>query len=142
MVRPEMERALRGPAIIEAHVTSLHPDATDIRVDIQMDQRSVAKHGVRGAVVTAMRPWLGDKLLRKGCLIYLHDAAGRVEVATKVTSLVDILSAEAIEIVIQSETILPTSMPGKQRRLGSRDEEREPMFGGYDSLGDGTFYVK
>lgn len=129
-----------GPSALQAHVTTLHPDATDVQVHIRLDPRSVASYGVRSAVMTALRPWLGKDLLQRGVMIYLHDA-GRVEVVTQSTTLMDALEAEAVEIVVQAETMLPSTRTKQNRHQAAGDDENEPMFGGYGSLGDGTFYI-
>ena len=90
--------------------------------------------------MTALRPWLGKDLLQRGVMIYLHDA-GRVEVVTQSTTLMDALEAEAVEIVVQAETMLPSTRTKQNRHQAADDDENEPMFGGYGSLGDGTFYI-
>ena len=115
-------------------------------MDIRMDHAITAKIGVRDAIMKALRPWLGDALLKKGFLVYMHHA-GRVEVVTKVTSLDDVVEADILEIVIQADARLPpassarsgkrSEAPGRHRTgsddIASEDEgEHQPMFGGFD----------
>lgn len=130
-----------APAVIEVRVSTLREGATDVMADIWMDSRSAAKHGVCGAMKTALRPWLGEKLLSKGIIVYMH-YAGRVELATRATLLEELAEADAVDVVLQTESLLPAT---SSRRAGQRsqneDSEQEPMFAGFKSLGDGEFYT-
>jgi len=131
----------RKGVVIEARVRTLNESAKDVYADIQINHRSVAKHGLRGTMHTALRPWLGDTLLSKGLIVYMH-LAGRVEVVTKATPLEDVIDAEAIDIVVQAEAKLPSTSArraGAQDEVEYQDDEGEPMFRGWNSLGAGTF---
>ena len=127
--------------ILEALVTTLHANASEVRAEIRIEQRSAAKYGVRGAILTALRPWLGDALLKRGVLVYMHHA-GRVEVATKGTTLDDIAEAETVEVVLQAEVHLPSTSAARtaSRRTSQASEEREPMFNGFSTLDDGELF--
>lgn len=125
--------------MLEALVTTLHASSQEARVDIRMDHAVTAKIGVRDAMMKALRPWLGDALLKKGFLVYMHHA-GRVEVVTKVTSLDDVVEADILEIVIQADVMLPPASSARSGKangrhrsddIASEDEgEHQPMFGG------------
>ena len=59
-------------------------------------------------MLQALRPWLGDKMLAKGIIVYMHHEE-RVEVATRATSLDEVIDADAIEIVVPVEVPLPSA---------------------------------
>lgn len=142
-------RRCHDVVVLEARVRTL-AEGRDVYADIRMDRRSATKHGVRGAMHTALRPWLGERLLGKGLIVYMH-LSGRVEVVTKSTTLEDLVDAEAVDVVVQTESKLPAAIGsgasrGKPTSGGdgpdSADEgEQQPMFDGFKSLGDGTFYT-
>ena len=68
--------------------------------------------------------------------------AGRVEVATKGTTLDDIAEAETVEVVLQAEVHLPSTSAARtaSRRTSQASEEREPMFNGFSTLDDGELF--
>ena len=128
----------RPVVVVEAIVTTLLADQVDISVDIRMESHVVARQGVRACIMIALKPWLGERLLKKGVLIYMHHG-GRVEVATKATTLDDLMDAEAVEIVVQADEALPSAAanrsqaPRKRAPGGSSSEsENEPIFGSLD----------
>ena len=136
---PRAGGSRRRLVMLEALVTTLHASSQEARVDIRMDHAVTAKIGVRDAMMKALRPWLGDALLKKGFLVYMHHA-GRVEVVTKVTSLDDVVEADILEIVIQADVMLPPASSARSGKangrhrsddIASEDEgEHQPMFGG------------
>lgn len=124
--------SIRGPVILEARVTTLHESDKGVYADIEMDQRSVARQGISGAVLTALQPWLGE-LLSKGILVYLNHY-GRIEVVTDATTLEDLLEADAVEIVVQVDMALPSPQSARQARPGAgevSESDSDAVFDGY-----------
>ena len=106
--RRERGASRRQQVVLEARVTTLAEEGKPAFADIRMEEKSAAKHGVRGAMLQALRPWLGDKMLAKGIIVYMHHEE-RVEVATRATSLDEVIDADAIEIVVPVEVALPSA---------------------------------
>ena len=106
--RRERGASRRQQVVLEARVTTLAEEGKPAFADIRMEEKSAAKHGVRGAMLQALRPWLGDKMLAKGIIVYMHHEE-RVEVATRATSLDEVIDADAIEIVVPVEVPLPSA---------------------------------
>ena len=77
-----------------------------------MERAVAARRGVLDAVERALRPWTGKELLSRGVMVYLHEDDGRVAVVTRSTTLDDVLEADLVEVVIQTDAELPDRRAG------------------------------